>query len=78
MAETVAVSDPTALEESLGCGRLTFALNRHGEIGMISRSGGDSVDLSLIQDECLLFAKNQAIKMLDSINVALLKCRGNK
>lgn len=78
MADAVAVADPSLIEELVGCGRLSYGLNRHGEIGMMMKTGGESVNINLIQEDCLHIAKTRAVSLLDAINVAILKVRSSK
>lgn len=72
----VAVADPTWIEERVGgSGRLTMALNRHGELAMVVKSGGEATEVELIQSDCVLLAKARAVSVLDTLHVAIARAR---
>jgi len=76
-SKMIIVADPIMLEEELG-GRLTVALNRHGKIVTIVKSGGDAVPLDLVTDDALVLARSRACSLLDAIQSAIVRVRSNK
>lgn len=76
-SKMILVADSMILEEELG-GALTVALNRHGEIVTIVKSGGDAIPLSLVVDDALVLARSRACSLLDAIQSAIVRARSNK
>lgn len=70
------VVDPIAQEEDCGGGLLTMAINRNGEVAMLVKTGGEAIDMDIIQNECLYIARSRSIAILDAINAAIIKTRG--
>lgn len=72
----VAVADPTWMEEQVGGGRLTMAINRNGELVTLVKTGGEATDMQLMQNECLFIARSRAVAIIDAIQAAIVKARG--
>lgn len=73
--EVLAVADPTALEEALGGARLVMALSRKGEVMGIVKTGGEAVNVEVIQGECYFIARSRAIAVIDQINATIAATR---
>lgn len=53
-----------------------MAINKNGELITMVKSGGESIDLNLIQHDCLPIAKARASTVLDEIRISISKARG--
>lgn len=73
--EILAVADPTAIEEALGGARLIMAMSGKGELTGIVKTGGDAVDLEVIQGECYFIARSRATAVINQINASIASTR---
>lgn len=63
--------DPSDLEDQVAAGHITLAMNRQGELLVLSKVGGPGLDPELLHTHCVGLAKAKAVSFGDQLGRAL-------